>query len=80
MKEFFGIGGYARAPEGYMSFGHLFFVTALMAVTAASAVILGCRYRSRPRRDKKRVLAVAAFLIDGLELFKIVFDWKEHHT
>ena len=80
MKEFFGIGGYARAPEGYMSFGHLFFVTALMAVTAASAVILGRRYRSRPRRDKKRVLAVAAFLIDGLELFKIVFlCFREHN-
>ena len=80
MKEFFGIGGYARTPEGYLSFEHLLFVTLLMAAMTASAVLLGRRYRSSPHREKKRVLAAAAFLIDVIELFKIVFlCFREHN-
>ncbi len=80
MKEFFGIGGYARTPEGYLSFEHLLFVTLLMAVMTVSAILLGRRYRGSSHRDKKRVLAAAAFLIDGIELFKIVFlCFREHN-
>ena len=32
MKEFFGIGGYTREPEGYLSPQHLLFVTVLMVI------------------------------------------------
>ena len=32
MKEFFGIGGYQRTPEGAFSWQHLLFVTSLMVL------------------------------------------------
>ena len=72
MSEFFGFGGYERIPEGYMSWQHLLFVSSLMAVMIGLAIFFGIKYRDRPQKDKKRVLAVAAILIDSFELFKIV--------
>ncbi len=72
MKEFFGFGGYQRPAEGYLSWQHLTFVTALMVVMVAFAVILGRRHRLKGDRSHNLVLAVSAILIDGLELFKIV--------
>jgi len=41
MKEFFGIGGYTREPEGYMSWQHLVFVTSLMIIMTGLAIFLG---------------------------------------
>lgn len=72
MKEFFGIGGYTREPEGYMSAEHLIFVTTLVIAMIALAVVLGLRYREKDHNAKSHVLLVAAILIDGIELFKIV--------
>jgi uncharacterized membrane protein YwaF len=72
MREFFGFGGYSRAPEGYFSWQHIAFVSSLMVIMAALAVILGRRNRPRSEREKSRVLVWAAILIDSLELFKIV--------
>ena len=72
MKEFFGWGGFTREPEGYMSWQHLLFVSLLMAVMIGLAVWLGLRNRHNPVGKKLRVIAVAAILIDSLELFKIV--------
>ncbi len=72
MSEFFGFGGYERIPEGYMSWQHLLFVSSLMAVMTGLAIFFGIKYRNRPQKDKKRVLAVSAILIDSFELFKIV--------
>ncbi len=71
MKEFFGWNGYERVPEGYMSWQHLLFVTSLMLVMVAMAVWLGRRYRHCEESQKNKVLIFAAFLIDGLEIFKI---------
>lgn len=71
MKEFLGIGGYAREPEGYFSWQHLVFVTSLMAVMVLLAVVLGRRNRNKPERVKNRVLAVAAILIDSIEIIKL---------
>ena len=71
MKEFFAIGGYTREPEGYLSWQHLLFVTSLMIVMVGMAIWLGRRYASREERDKNKVLVFSAFLIDGLEIFKI---------
>ena len=45
MKEFFGIGGFQREPEGFMSWQHLLFVTILMALMVVLAVYLGKRYQ-----------------------------------
>jgi len=72
MKEFFGFGGYQRPAEGFLSWQHLTFVTALIIVMIALAIVLGRKNRSGSGQQKIRVLMVSALLIDGLELFKIV--------
>jgi len=79
MKEFFGIGGYTRTPEGFMSPAHIIFVSSLMIVMIAAAVILGLAYRKKDFNQKIKVIAAAAIIMDSIELFKIVFVcWREH--
>lgn len=72
MKEFFGIGGYTREAEGYLSWQHLVFVSSLMVIMIALAVILGLINRKKTDNRKNIVLIVAAILIDAFELFKII--------
>lgn len=72
MKEFFGIGGYQRTAEGYLSWQHLTFVSLLMAIMVACAVFFGLRNKGRDEKSKNRVLIVTAIVIDSIELFKIV--------
>ena len=72
MKEFFGIGGYQRAAEGFMSWQHLTFVTSLVLLMIGLAVFLGRRNKNRSDGAKNAVLIWAALLIDGFELFKII--------
>lgn len=80
MKEFFGFGGYKRAPEGFLSWQHLTFVLALMAVMIFLAVLFGQRNKNADMQQKKRVLIVSAFLIDGFEIIKIVMIcWRGHN-
>ena len=79
MKEFFGWGGYTREPEGYLSWQHLLFVSALMVIMVALAVWLGRANRQKPVSQRLRVIAVAAILIDSLELFKIVIFCLRGH-
>ena len=43
IKEFFGFGGYQREPEGYLSWQHLTFVSALVVIMIALAAVLGIR-------------------------------------
>lgn len=74
MKEFFGFGGFQRPAEGYFSWQHLTFVSILMVIMVATAIILGRRNRHRDDRAKNRVLIGAALAIDGFELFKIVIN------
>jgi len=71
MKEFFGIGGYARTPEGAYSWQHLTFVGCLLAAMTILALLLGKRNRHGEEKSKNRVLVISALLIDGLELLKI---------
>ena len=72
MKEFLGFGGYQRTPEGAYSWQHLGFVTGLLVIMAILAVCLGKKNRLAADNIKNRVLIWAAFLIDGLEICKIV--------
>ena len=72
MKEFLGLGGYTRQPEGYLSWQHLTFVTVLMVIMVALAVFFGKRNKNRDDKAKTRVLVVAAIAIDAFEIFKIV--------
>jgi uncharacterized membrane protein YwaF len=72
MREFLGFGGYQRPAEGFLSCQHLVFVTSLMAVMLCLSIFLGRHNRFALPRQKNRVLIWTAFLIDGLELLKIV--------
>ena len=72
MKEFFGFGGYTRPAEGFLSWQHLLFVGLLLGAMAILAVWLGRKNCSSTPAQKNKVLIGAAFLIDGLELFKIL--------
>lgn len=71
IKEFFGIGGFQRVPEGAYSWQHLTFVGLLLTAMVALAVWLGVRNRKWNFRTQNRVMIWAAVLIDGLELIKI---------
>ncbi len=72
MKEFFGFGGYLREPEGYLSWQHITFVTALVLIMVAFAVIFGLKNRGKDAETKNKALIVAAIAIDLIEIFKIV--------
>ena len=72
MKEFFGIGGFSRTPEGYLSWQHLTFVTALVVIMVISALLLGKKMKGTSPKQQNNVLIWAALLIDGIELFKII--------
>ena len=72
ISEFFGIGGYERPAEGYLSWQHLLFVTSLMLIMVACAVAFGLKYKKRGDKEKNRVLVITAIIIDSIELFKIV--------
>ena len=71
LKEYFGIGGYTRTPEGAYSWQHLTFVGLLLTAMVVLAVWLGRRNRRRDAAAQNRVLIWSALLIDGLELIKI---------
>lgn len=74
MKEFFGFGGYQRAAEGFLSWQHLTFVSALMVIMTVSAILLGRKNKNSSDKVKNKVLIAAALLIDGFEIFKIVIS------
>lgn len=71
MKKFFGIGGYTRPVEGFLSWQHLLFASVMMAIMVGSALWLGKKNKYADPRTQNKVLIWAAFLIDGFELFKI---------
>ena len=85
MKEFFGFGGYQRPAEGFLSWQHILFVSVLVAIMIALAIIFGKKNKNSDEKTKNKVLIIAAILIDAFELFKIVlccfrandpFAWK----
>lgn len=78
MKEFFGIGGYARVPEGYFSWQHLTFVTSLLVIMTLLAILIGLRNRKKEQSVKNNVIICSAILIDVIELFKIVLLCFRH--
>ncbi len=72
MKEFLGIGGYAREAEGAYSWQHLLFVGALLAIMTFLAAWLGRKNRNKTLQQKNKVIIASAILINAFELFKIV--------
>ena len=73
MKDFWGLNGYEREAEGYLSWQHLVFVSTLMVIMIGLAIFLGLRNRHKTSDVKNKVLILSAILIDAIELFKIVF-------
>jgi len=71
MKEFLGIGGYTREPEGYLSWQHILFVGLLLLTMLALSVWLGLSNRKKDGRAKNLTLIVTAILIDVIEIAKI---------
>lgn len=71
MKEFFGIGGYTRTAEGFLSWQHLTQVFLFLSLMVVLAVIIGKRNIGGSREKQNKVLIWSAILIDGFELFKI---------
>ena len=55
-----------------MSWQHLLFVSSLVAIMIALAVILGLRNRRKDEKTKNKVLVAAAIAIDSIEIFRIV--------
>ncbi len=71
MKEFLGIGGYTREPEGYLSWQHILFVGLLLCAMFALSIWLGLRNRLKDDRARNRTLIVTAILMDAIEIAKI---------
>ena len=76
-KEFMGIDGFTREPEGAYSWQHLTFVSSLMLLMVLLAVFLGKKNRNASLKKKNQVLVVSAVLIVFVELTKIVFNCYE---
>lgn len=74
MKEFFGIDGFKRPPEGFFSWQHITFVTSLMAIMVFFAIFFGVKNKGKDEVTKNKVLIWAAILIDGFELIKIILN------
>ncbi|MBR2328077.1 MAG: YwaF family protein [Clostridia bacterium] len=73
IKEFLGIGGYTREPEGYLSWQHLVFVTSLMIIMVILATVAGKKQRNKLIKEKNKPLIAAALVMDISEILKIVF-------
>ncbi len=72
LREFFGLGGYTRQPDGAYSWKHLLIVAVFVGAMIALGLSLGFKNRKRGAAARNRVLVFAAILIDALEIFKIV--------
>lgn len=72
IREFLGIGGYLREPEGAYSWQHLTFVTSLMVIMTLLAILLGKKFKDKSIKQKNKPLLVAALLMDLSEIFKII--------
>lgn len=71
MKEFFGIGGYTRVPEGFMSWQHLLLVSLSLIAMVVLAVVVGLKYKNRSDKEKNKVLIFLAYFVNAIEIFKI---------
>ncbi|MBR2930960.1 MAG: YwaF family protein [Clostridia bacterium] len=72
MKEFFGIGGYQRTPEGFLSWQHILFVSCFMVAMVALAIYFGRKFRDRSEEEKNKVLLLTAIILDTSEVFRII--------
>ena len=74
MKQYLGFGELTAQPSGAYSWQHLTFVTSLVLIMTALAIVIGLHYRKHPEKNKNVPLIWAAILIDGVEIIKIVLN------
>lgn len=72
INEFFGIDGYERSPEGYMSKEHLIFASVFTLIMLTLSVFLALKDKNKDDKKKNLVLIVSAILIDSTELIRII--------
>ena len=80
INEFFGIGGYQRTPEGYMSWQHLLFVSTFMVIMVVLAVMLGRMNRDKDLAVKNKVIAVSAIILVALKVLEMVVGCLREHS
>ena len=71
IKEFIGVDGYKREPEGFLSWQHLLFVGLLLTAMTILAIIIGVKSKNSHEKQKNLPLIWSAILIDSFEIFKI---------
>ncbi len=74
IKENLGFAEPLSEPAGAYSWQHLTFVTTLVLIMFALAIVIGLHYRKNPDKNKNVPLIWAAVLIDAVEIFKIVLN------
>jgi len=72
MKEFFGIGGYQRPAEGFLSWQHLLFVTSFIVAIIILAIYFGRKNRYKSYEEKNKVLIFTAIILDSCEIIRII--------
>lgn len=77
--QYFGFEADTREPEGFLSWQHLLYVTLMVILAVFLAVFLGRKNRNRDDGHKLRVLKVAAVMMVGFELFKIILISVRNH-
>ena len=73
MKDFWGIGGHEREPEGYFSWQHLVFVSSLMVIMVLLAVFFGVRNKNKDLKEKNKVLIWSTVFIEAIYIFELIF-------
>ena len=70
LKEFFGIGGYSRTPEGAWSWQHILFTSVIISIMIFLSILSGLKFRKN-ERIKQKTIVIAAIAINTFEIFKI---------
>lgn len=70
--QFMGFEADPREPEGWLSWQHLTYVTAIIAMTVLLALWLGKRNRGKSLQEKKKTLRIAAIVMLASEITKII--------
>ena len=72
MKEYFGFGGYTKAPEGYLSLYQIMTVSLCMIIMITLGIFLGIKNKDKELKNKNKILIISAILIDSIEIIKII--------
>lgn len=72
MKEFFGVGGYQRPAEGFLSWQHILFVSFFIVCIVVLAIYLGRKNRQKSYEEKNKVLIWTAIILDACEIVRII--------